>query len=614
MRFPPEFLDEIRARLPVSQVVGRSVNLQRRGREFVGLSPFNKERTPSFTVNDEKGFYHCFSSQEHGDIFTYLMKTQGLSFAEAVERLAGEAGLEVPQQNEREREQSRRRADALTALDAACRFFQAELKSAAGRSALDYLRGRGLDDDAVETFRLGFAPPDSQALLKALAGIGIGEELAIEAGLARKPDDGRAAYSFFRNRVVFPVADARDRVVGFGARLMAGEGPKYINSADSPLFQKGHLLYGLSRARRAAHDGAPVIVAEGYMDVIALVRAGFNGAVAPLGTAFTEHQAQLIWRFCREPVVCFDGDNAGRAAAGRAAERLLPLLRPDHTVRVALLPAGQDPDDLIRAHGPRAMAEVIDDARSLADVVWELECARHHLNTPEGRAGLQAALEAQAGRIADATVARFYRQEFTDRVRRAFQPAAETGRSGERRPWRPARRGDRGYSAPGTLPPIGPRPSRKAGAGLAPERLILAALLADPRRFEPMAEEIGGLVYEHPDDISIHRAVCSVLMQHPDLDSSALKDHFAQVGLEETVARIGERIRAEGVDWLAGAATPEQLEDAWQRAWRAVEVRRIERELADVSRTLREQPSAAVLARQQALLAQRDRYLQMDGA
>ena len=256
MRFPPEFLDEIRARLPVSQVVGRSVNLQRRGREFVGLSPFNKERTPSFTVNDEKGFYHCFSSQEHGDIFTYLMKTQGLSFAEAVERLAGEAGLEVPQQNEREREQSRRRADALTALDAACRFFQAELKSAAGRSALDYLRGRGLDDDAVETFRLGFAPPDSQALLKALAGIGIGEELAIEAGLARKPDDGRAAYSFFRNRVVFPVADARDRVVGFGARLMAGEGPKYINSADSPLFQKGHLLYGLSRARRAAPLGS----------------------------------------------------------------------------------------------------------------------------------------------------------------------------------------------------------------------------------------------------------------------------------------------------------------------------------------------------------------------
>lgn len=609
MRYPPEFLDEIRARLSVSQVVGRSVSLQRRGREFVGLSPFNKERTPSFTVNDEKGFYHCFSSQEHGDIFTFLMKTQGISFAEAVERLAGEAGLEVPKDSEREREQSRRRADALTALDGACRFFQAELKSAGGRPALDYLRGRGLDDDAVETFRLGFAPPDSQALLKALAGIGIGEDLAIEAGLARKPEDGRAAYSFFRNRVVFPVADARDRVVGFGARLMAGDGPKYINSADSPLFQKGHLLYGLSRARRAAHDGAPVVVAEGYMDVIALVRAGFNGAVAPLGTAFTEHQAQLIWRFCREPVVCFDGDDAGRAAAGRAAERLLPLLRPDHTVKVALLPAGQDPDDLLRAHGPRAMAEVIEAARSLADVIWDLECARHHLTSPEGRAGLQAALDAQAGRIADATVARFYRQEFTERVRRAFQPAADSGRPGERRPWRPARRGALPNAAP-----LGPRPSRSVGAGLAPERLILAALLADPRRFEAMAEQIGELVFEHPDDIGVHRALCSALMQHPDLDSSALSDHFAQIGLEETVARIGERIRAEGVDWLAGAAAPEQLDDAWRRAWRAVDVRRIERELADVSRTLRERPTAAVLARQQALLAQRDRYRQMDGA
>ncbi|MCB9957714.1 MAG: DNA primase [Rhodospirillaceae bacterium] len=610
MRYPPEFLDEIRARLSVSQVVGRSVSLQRRGREFVGLSPFNKERTPSFTVNDEKGFYHCFSSQEHGDIFTFLMKTQGLSFAEAVERLAGEAGLEVPKETEQAREQSRHRADALTALEGACRFFQAELKSAGGRPALDYLRSRGLDDDAVETFRLGFAPADSQALLKALAGIGIGEELAIAAGLARKPDDGRAAYSFFRNRVVFPVADARDRVVGFGARLMAGDGPKYINSADSPLFQKGQLLYGLSRARRAAHDGAPVIVAEGYMDVIALVRAGFNGAVAPLGTAFTEHQAQLIWRFCRDPVVCFDGDDAGRAAAGRAAERLLPLLRPDHTVKVALLPAGQDPDDLIRGHGPRAMAEVIGAARSLADVIWDLECARHHLTTPEGRAGLQAALEAQAGRIADATVARFYRQEFTERVRRAFQPAAaDAGRPGERRPWRPARRGARPNAAP-----RGPRPSRSAAAGLAPERLILAALLADPRRFEAMAEQIGELVYEHPDDIAAHRALCSALMQHPDLDSSALSDHFAQIGLEETVARIGERIRAEGVDWLAGTAAPEQLDDAWQRAWRVVEVRRIERELADVSRTLRERPSAAVLARQQALLAQRDRYRQMDGA
>ena len=601
MRYPPEFLDEIRTRLPVSRVVGRSVALQRRGREFVGLSPFNKEKTPSFTVNDEKGFFHCFSSQEHGDIFGFLMKTEGLGFAEAVERLAGEAGLEVPVQGPEDQERARRRSGVLDALEAACRFFQTRLREADGRAAVDYLRGRGLDDDAAQTFRLGYAPADSQALLRALATVGIAEDLAIEAGLAKRPDDGRAAYAFFRNRVVFPVGDARDRVVGFGARLIDGDGPKYINSPDGPVFQKGTLLYGLARARRAAHGGAPVIVAEGYMDVIALVRAGFNAAVAPLGTALTERQAQVLWGLAPEPILCFDGDAAGRRAAGRAAERVLPLLRPDHSVRVALLPPGQDPDDLIRTEGAGAMQSVLDRALPLAEVLWELECGRHRLDRPEGRAGLQAGLDAQADRIGDPTVARFYRGEFRDRVRAAFTPV----RDGP--PTRALRR-----TGAGSPPPFGPRPSRSRGRALSPELMILGLMTVQPDRFEAVAEDFGALNFDEPELARLHQALCTVLMNGPDLDSAGLSDHLAQIGMNRIVARLRTQIQDAGFDWKGAVAQPEQFDLAWQRAWRAMEKRRIEQELADVTAELRQRASPAMLDRQRALIEQRELYRRME--
>ena len=610
MRFSPEFLDEIRARVPVSHVVGRTVSLKRRGREFVGLSPFNAEKTPSFTVNDEKGFFHCFSSQEHGDIFGFVMKTEGVSFADAVERLAGEAGLEVPKATERDRQDAQRRVDVLTALDTAARYFQAQLRSAAGRPALDYLRSRGLDDDAIETFRLGYAPADGQGLLRALAETGIGEAMVLDAGLARRPDDGRAPYAFFRNRVVFPVGDGRDRVVGFGARLLAGDGPKYINSPDGPAFKKGHHLYGLARARRAAHDGQPVIVAEGYMDVIALVRAGFNGAVAPLGTAFTEHQAQLIWRFAREPVLCFDGDAAGRRAAAKAADRLLPLLKPDHTLRIALMPPGQDPDDLIRRDGPQAMAEVLDGAHSLVDLVWEEECTKHRLDTPEGKAGLQAALDVQAGRITDAAVSRFYRAEFRARVEAAFSTARPRDRRGAYTPGRAGSRGGSFAPRPGQAaqaPGLGPRPRRGAGSvNVAPERMVLAIVIREPHRFEPLAEEIAGLTYADPEDQAVHDAVCSALMRAPDLDSSALNNHLALAEMGESIARSLQRVQDHGAGWItADTLDPSQVGAAWDRAWQAIEVQRIEQELLEINRSLRDQPTAAVWARKQALLAQR---------
>ncbi|MGY9107906.1 MAG: DNA primase, partial [Alphaproteobacteria bacterium] len=311
--------------MPVSDVCGKRVKLQKRGREFVGLSPFNNEKSPSFTVNDQKGFYHCFSSGKHGDVFSFVMATEGLSFPEAVEKLARQVGMEVPQETPQERARTEKRAGLHDVMEAACKVFERSLDEPGGKAARSYLEGRGLDNDTIRGFRLGYAP-QGNAMRVALEGNGITEALLLEGGLLRRPDDGRAAYPFFRDRVIFPITDRRGRVIGFGGRMMGdGNAAKYINSPDTPLFDKGRTLYNLADARQAAHDGHEVIVAEGYMDVIALVSAGFKGAVAPLGTALTETQLGELWRLAPEPILCFDGDAAGGRAAMRAAERALAL-------------------------------------------------------------------------------------------------------------------------------------------------------------------------------------------------------------------------------------------------------------------------------------------------
>ena len=332
MAFAADFLDELRARLGLTEIVGRRVRLRRSGREASGLCPFHNEKTPSFTVSEEKGFFHCFGCGAHGDVIGFTMRVEGLSFPEAVEKLAAEAGLDVPQPSRAEREAERRRADFHGALEACCRFFERELAGPRGGAARAYLERRGIDPETAARFRLGYAPDSRTALRGAVMSGSLTEALLVETGMLIRPDDG-TPYDRFRGRVTFPIADRRGRVIAFGGRLLGDGRPKYLNSPDTPLFDKGRVLYGMAAARRAAHETGRVVVVEGYTDVIALARSGIAEAVAPLGTALTESHLAELWRMADEPILCFDGDEAGRRAAHRAAERALPLLRPGKSLQ-----------------------------------------------------------------------------------------------------------------------------------------------------------------------------------------------------------------------------------------------------------------------------------------
>ena len=398
MKFPPEFLDEIRARLPVSEVAGTRVKLRKEGREWRGLSPFSAEKTPSFFVNDQKGFFHDFSSGKHGDAFAFLMETEGLTFPEAVERLAGMAGLPMPRLSQADAVQDKKRASLIDVMAMAARLFEANLQQPVGAKARGYLADRGLGPPVQQRFGLGYASPERFALRDALAAQGAGVEAMIEAGLLVHGEDIAVPYDRFRDRVMFPIHDRAGRVIAFGGRAMeAGAKAKYLNSPETALFHKGALLFNHHRARKAAHDSGAIIVVEGYIDAIAVSEAGFPNVVAPLGTALTPDQCALLWAMASEPILCFDGDGAGRRAAFRAIETALPLIGPGKSLRFALLPEGQDPDDLIRLSGPAAMAEHLKDARPLADMLFMRETDGERFDTPEQRAALERRLGEAVG-------------------------------------------------------------------------------------------------------------------------------------------------------------------------------------------------------------------------
>lgn len=426
MRFPPHILDEIRARLPVSAVVGRKVPLKKKGREFAGLSPFKTEKTPSFFVNDQKGFYHCFASGEHGDIFTFLIKTEGLSFPEAVERLAGEAGVSLPKPTERERERAETRLRLHEVLQAAGELFQHALRSPAAGEARAYLARRGLTPETIEKFGIGFATDHRQALSEALRKQGFTEDELVQSGMRIAGQDISQPYDRFRNRIMFPILDLKGRIVAFGGRAMDPSQPaKYLNSPETPVFHKGAMLFNANRARQAAFDTGRIVVVEGYMDVIAMDQAGIESGVAPLGTALTGDQIGLLWRFAAEPILCFDGDAAGRRAAHRAIDVGMPLLRPGASLRFAFLPDGLDPDDLIQKHGADALKRLLDASDPLIDVAWKRELAKGDWNTPEQRALLEKWLREMTNSIEDGAVRGHYERDIRNRLFHAWraQPA-----------------------------------------------------------------------------------------------------------------------------------------------------------------------------------------------
>ncbi|MGB7118753.1 MAG: DNA primase, partial [Bradyrhizobium sp.] len=431
MRFTPEFLEELRARLPVSEVVGRRVKLKKAGREWKGLSPFQQEKTPSFTVNDQKQFYHDFSTGKHGNIFDFLMETEGVAFPEAVERLAAMAGLPLPAATPDAARHEARRRTLHDVMELAAKFFADTLASRFGAKARGYLADRAISPSTQLQFRLGYASGERFALKEHLGSQGISVEDMVETGLLIGGDDIPVPYDRFRDRVMFPITDARGRVIAFGGRALEKDVPaKYLNSPETPLFHKGDNLYNLSPARQAAHNGSPIVVVEGYVDVIAMVGAGFPASVAPLGTALTENQLTLLWKMADEPILCFDGDRAGQKAAWRAADLALPHLVAGKSLRFALLPEGQDPDDLARAGGRAAIEDVISASRGLVDMIWSREIEGGNFATPERRAALEKRVGEIANAIRDEVVRRYYRQDLSQRLQRMFAPEVARGSSG----------------------------------------------------------------------------------------------------------------------------------------------------------------------------------------
>lgn len=432
MRYAPNILDEIRARLSVSEVVGRRVKLRRQGREFAGLSPFNPEKTPSFFVNDQKGFYHCFSSGKHGDIFRFLMETEGLQFGEAVERLAADAGVALPKADYREVQREKERASLAEICEMAAVYFQDCLKLSIGQAARAYVDKRGLSRITVAEFRIGYAPGERDGLKRALLAKGVDEQGMIDCGLIIKPDDGRPTYDRFRNRLMIPIQDERGRVVAFGGRALSPDDqPKYLNSPETELFHKGSMLFNGHRARADAYESGSVTVVEGYLDAIAVYQAGVKSVVATLGTAFTEDQIARLWKFAAEPTICFDGDKAGIKAAHRAVDRILPLLKSGYSFNFAFLPDGKDPDELIAAGGKDAFVREMARAVPLAEVMWDRETRDASLDTPERKAALEKRLEDLTGEIKDPRVQRIYRLRYRMRLSNLFWESERGPRGGK---------------------------------------------------------------------------------------------------------------------------------------------------------------------------------------
>ena len=421
MKFTNHFLDDIRARLPVSEVVGARVKLRRQGREWVGLSPFNAEKTPSFTVNDQKGFFHDFSSGKTGDIFGFVMATEGLEFPEAVEKLAQMAGVPLPATTPEDEAQERRRADLYQVMTLAAEFFQAQLQTKTGAKARGYLSGRGLTPALCEAFQIGYAPNERFALRDFLAGKNVSADSMIAAGLLIHGDDIAVPYDRFRGRVMFPIADRAGRIIAFGGRALEADVPaKYLNSPETVLFHKGAQLFNHHRARAAAHDKGTVIVVEGYVDAIMVSQAGFPHVVAPLGTALTQDQCQLLWRMTPEPILCFDGDKAGRKAASRAIDLVMPMLAPERSLRFAFLPEGRDPDELIRTEGNEAFAACLTAAKPLVEVAFARAYGETPLETPEQRAAFEKRLMALCQDIQDISLRRHYETAFKERLAAIF--------------------------------------------------------------------------------------------------------------------------------------------------------------------------------------------------
>jgi len=638
MRFTPQFLDELRARLPVSEVVGRRVKLRKAGREWKGLSPFNKEKTPSFFVNDQKAMWFDFSSGKNGNIFDFLMLTEGVSFPEAVERLAQQAGIPLPVMTREAQAQEERRKSLHDVVELAAKFFEATLASRAGARGRGYLLDRGIHAPTQVKFRLGYAVAEQYALKEHLGAAKIPVEDMVEAGLLVSGEDIAVPYDRFRDRVMFPITDWRGRVIAFGGRALDKDvAAKYLNSPETPLFHKGATLYNIAGARKAAHEGAAVIAVEGYIDAIAMVGAGFEATIAPLGTAVTGEQLALMWRMADEPILCFDGDDAGRRAAYRAVDLALPLLKPGKSLKFAALPDGQDPDDLARSGGRAAIEDVLAAARPLVHVLWARESEASPFDTPERRAALEARIGQIIATVADETVRRYYKQDFSARLRQMFAPPNFTakaigapGRNFERmfdaqpsgrRLDKARHRGGVASRVPGVFeqtyvaasPQLASSPVHRGHRAAIPRReaLILQAAINHPWLLHEHLEEFAAAEFRHADTQRLKGVLIDVFAHHfaedfaqqsgesgAEAERAALTSELTRRGLADLLNRIERTITTPSVWGARPQAAAADVLPTWKqlialhRQWHS-----LTRELKDAETALGQDNTEANYAR-----------------
>ena len=602
MALSPQWLDELKGRITLSTLIQRTVKLQRAGREWKACCPFHSENTPSFYVNDQKGFYHCFGCQQHGGAIDWMMEQHGLPFMDAVKELASEAGMEVPAPDPQAAQRAEQRATLHDVMAAAQDWFAAQLASPAGAEARAYLERRGLNEHTIRRFGFGWAPDDKQAIKKALEKFD--ERLLIEAGLLIEVED-KVPYSRFRGRVMLPIQDARERVIAFGGRILQDRDgvAKYLNSPDTPLFDKGRTLYNLHRAATASRKTERVIVAEGYMDVIALAAAGIEDAVAPMGTALTEQQIELLWRMADKPVLCFDGDKAGTRAAMRAAERALPLLRPGHSLQVVQLPAGLDPDDLIKRDGRKGMDKVLGEQKSLLDLLWQHERDAAPLASPEDKAGLKARLLEHTDTIQHPDIRSLYRRELLDRYGAFAYPPRDFPNRNDFRQGNSSR-GNRPFdrNAPQRTPPHVTQRLRKATTGAFRDMLtaaVLNGLARHPREIHRHADALLGLA---KGDAQLAQPV-NFLLDHPqELEAAANLPISGQDSLPPAPDNTRFSFLLEGSD------PDEAREDLAEAVALLVERPALEAAIAEATRRFESDPEGA-FAEQQRL---RKRKLEID--
>lgn len=611
MQLDRRFLDELRSRITLSEVIGKRVKLTRSGRELKGCCPFHNEKTPSFYVNDAKSFFHCFGCGAHGDAVSFRMRHDNVNFMEAVESLAGEAGMVMPTPDPATRAQYDEMQRQQNILERVTKWFEAQLQQAQNGFALRYLKDRGLTDETIAQFRIGYAPNNWDALREAMIAEDIKIKDLVELGLLRqstREDKADKPYSFFRGRIIFPVTDARGRVIAFGGRHLdaafAGQTltekpPKYINSAEHALFNKSSVLYGLARARALVGPENPLILVEGYMDVITLAQAGFQTSVAPLGTALTEEHMQLAWKVSghdSQPVLCFDGDKAGFNAAYRALDRILPHVTAQRSLKLVFLPEGEDPDSLLRNKGAEAFRSLLASALGVFDALWKRSLLENP-DTPEGRAAIQVKLQDQIKQINDPLLQQSYRQSLRERI---FQMGRQTFTKGK---------GGKGF-APKPVSVAIKKPGKDQETRS--WQVLLLAAIHHPFMLQQHSESLGGVAISDPSLDLLRETLVTIAHETPEsevLTPEKLKQSLSDRGLNTILASLNQESSGPDFGFTRPETDADMVLEGWKDVWMRMQLKTVALDRSKLLQSVRTRYSDDVADRLVALSQQEQHLL-----